>query len=109
MVTENLTAPAVLLLKWTEWGYGTANIYYSVTYSVENISGGIGELKRRLQNSSGGDQTILVANNIYYNPADPANTTNVTHASPVISLKVAARFGSASETRDYQIYRRPSF
>lgn len=109
VITDNLTAPTILILKWTDWGYGTDNVYYSATYSVDNVSGEIGQINRRLQNSNGGDQKILVASYIYYNPADPTNTTNVTYQTPTLNLKVATRFGSASEARNYQIYRRPNF
>ena len=109
VITDNLTPPTFLILKWTDWGYGTDNVYHSATYSIENLSGGIGQLKRRHQDSSGTDQQIVVANYIYYNPADPTNSTNVTHQSPTINLIVATRFGSASEVRQYQIYQRPNF
>ncbi len=108
VIADNLTAPAILVLKWTDWGYGTANIYYTATYSVDNIVAGIGQLKRRLQNSNGGDQNLLVASYVYYNPSDPTNSTNVTYQSPTINLKMATRSGSASEVRQYQIYRRPN-
>ncbi len=109
VIADNLTLPTFLVLKWTEWGYGEDNVYYVATYSIENISGGVGQLKRRLQDSIGTDQHTLVADYIYYNPADSTNTTSVTYQSPTINLRVAARFGSASEVRDYEIYRRPNF
>jgi len=109
VITENLTFPAILVLEWTEWGYDEDNIYYSATYSVDNLTDGIGTLSRRLQNSTGGDQSVRVASNIYYNPADPDNSTNVTYESPTINLKVATRSGTTGEIREYQIYRRPNF
>ncbi len=108
VITDNLTAPTILILKWTDWGYGTDNIYYSATYSVDNVTSGIGQLNRRLQDSNGGDQKIVVASYICYNPADPANSTNVTYQSPPMNLRVATRYGNASEVRNYEIYRRPN-
>ncbi|MDO8567956.1 MAG: prepilin-type N-terminal cleavage/methylation domain-containing protein [Dehalococcoidales bacterium] len=109
VITSNLTAPAILILKWTDWGYGTDNIYYSATYSIENLSGGIGQLKRELQSSNGIEQHLNLASNIYYDPADAANSTTVAHVGSVINLRVASRFGNASETRNYQIHPRPNF
>src|SRR4030042_6390207 len=73
VITDNLTPPAILVLKWTEWGYGEENVYHTATYSIENISEGVGQIKRRFQDSSGTDQQTLVASHIYYNPADPAH------------------------------------
>ncbi len=111
VITDNLTAPAFLVLKWTEWGYGDEedNIYYAATYSMENVAGGVGQLVRELQSSSGINQNLLVANHIYYNPADPGNSTNITYQSPVLNLRAVTHFGSANATRNYQIYRRPNF
>lgn len=107
--TTNLTSPAILILKWTEWGYGTDSVYHQATYSVDNITGNIGNLTRRYENSEGANQQILVANNIYYNPADPSNSTNITYQSPILNLRVATSFGAATEKKEYQIYRRPNF
>lgn len=109
VITDNLTAPVILILKWTDWGYGTDNVYYSASYSVDNITDGIGQLNRRLQNSDGLDQNMLVTGHVYYDPADPVSSTNVTYQDRTINLKVAARSGSAIEVRSYQIYRRPNF
>ncbi len=109
VITTNLAAPTIFIFKWTDWGYDTDNIYYSATYSVDNITSGIGQLNRRLQNSNGDDETTMVARYVYRNLADPANTTNVTYQSPIISLKVTTRFVSGNETRDYNIYQRPNF
>jgi len=102
-VTANLTPPTFLILTWTDRGYGTANIYHSVTYLIENISGGVGQLKRRHQDSSGTDQQTLIANYI-----DPT-TTSVTYQSPTMTLRVAARCGGTSEVRVYVVYPRPNY
>ena len=109
VTTTNLTAPAILILKWTEWGYGTDSVYHQVTYSVDNVSGNVGNLKRKYENSVGTNQQILVANYIYYNLADPGNSTNITYVSPILDVKVATRFGLAQERKEFQIYRRPNY
>lgn len=109
VITDNLTSPAILVLKWTEWGYGDTNIYHSATYSIENLSDNIGHLTRHYQSSSGTDQQTTIASNIYYNPSDPTNTTSISYLSPVINLKVSTKLGDTGETRNYQIYRRPNF
>ncbi len=107
--TDNLTFPAILLLRWTEWGYGVPNKYYSATYSVDNITDNVGQINRRYQGSDGTDQTITLARNIYYNEADPENSTNVSYQTQVLSLQLAARQGAHNEVRKYQIFRRPNF
>lgn len=109
VIADNLTPPAFLILKWTDWGYGTSNVYHTATYSIEDISGGVGRLKRRHQNSVGADEQIVVANYIYYNLADPTNSSGVTYQTPTINLKVVTQLGDHSEVREYQIYRRPNF
>lgn len=106
---DSLTFPDILMLNWTEWGYGENNIYHSATYSIQNLSGGIGQLVRRYQDSEGTDRYTVVANYIYYNPSDPDNTTAVTYAEPKISFKIASQCGNESAIRNYDIYRRPDF
>lgn len=109
ILTENLTPPAILVLKWTEWGYEQDNIYHTATYSIENVSDNIGQLKRRYQTSTGTDRQMVVAGNVYYNPADPDNSTAVTHQSPAVILKLATQAGTAGIYREYRILRRPNF
>ncbi len=107
--TENLTPPDFLVFRWTDWGYGDDSVYHSVTYSLENVSGGIGELRRTHQDSTGTDEQVLVANYIYYNPGDPGNTTEVTYESYVLTVKLVTMFGDVKETREYKVYTRPEF
>lgn len=109
VITDNLTSPVILILKWTDWGYGTGNVYWSVSYSVDNVTSGIGQLSRRLQSSGGVDQRLLVAGNVYYDPADPDNSTNILYQNHIINLQVATRTGGAVELRKYETYRRPNF
>lgn len=109
VITTDLTAPAIMVIKWTDWGYGEDNIYYSATYSVDDVTAGVGKLNRRLQSSDGLDQRTLVADNIYYDLSDPANSTNVTYQNQTIEFRVAAHSGSGVEVRNYEISQRPSF
>jgi len=109
VVTENLAPPVFLVFNWTEWGYGESNIYHYATYSVDNITDGVGQLKRRYQDSNGTDQQTLVGRYVYFNLSDPANTTSVTYENRTVSLKMVIRSGIASEVRDYLIHCRPDF
>jgi prepilin-type N-terminal cleavage/methylation domain-containing protein len=107
--TENLTPPDFLILDWTDWGYDEDSIYHSVTYSIEDVSGGIGKLKRTHQDSEGTNEQMLVAEYIYYNQSDPSNTSDVSYQNPLLTLKIASVLGDAQETREYKVYRRPNF
>ena len=109
LTVDNLTPADFLVLKWTDWSYDENSIYHSVVYSLEDISGGIGKLKRTHQDSVGTDEQVLVAEYVYYNPSDPDNTTEASYESGVLTLKLVAVFGDAEEAREYKIYRRPSF
>lgn len=109
IIADNLTQPTFLILKSTDWGYGTDNVYNTITYSIENVSDGVGQLKRRLQDSLGADQQIIVASYIYYDSTDPSNTTKVTYSSLAVNLTVATRHGNTSQTKEYIISRRPNF
>jgi len=109
VTTENLTPPDFLIIKWTDWGYDADSIYHSVTYSLADLSGGIGKLKRTHQDSAGTSEQMLVAEYIYYNPQDPNNTSKTSYQSPVLIVKVVAVFGEAKEIREYKIYPRPNF
>jgi hypothetical protein len=109
VLADDLTPPAFLIFKWTEWGYSDDNVYHSATYTIENLTNDVGQLIRRYQNSDGDDQQTLVASYIYYNPADPTNSTSVSYQNPRVSLKIATQFGGAREARNYEIYRRPNF
>jgi len=109
VITDNLTPPTILIVKWTDWGYGTNNTYWSATYSLDDLTDGIGKLNRRLQSSGGVDQTTLVAGNVYYDPADPDNSTSVAYQNHTIKFRVATHSGGDIEFRSYETYRRPNF
>ena len=107
--TDNLTPPAFLILKWTDWGYDSDSIYHSVVYSVENVFEGVGKLRRTHEDSEGTSEETLVAEHIYYNPGDPGNTTKASCDGCVLTAKIVAMFGDVEETREYKIYPRPEF
>ena len=110
IVTENLEYPNLVILSWTEQNYeGGDSIYHSATYFFENLSGGVGELKRRHWNSAGVDENTLIAKHLYYDPSDPANTSNASYQDPVLTVKLHALVSNASETREYQSIHRPTF
>jgi prepilin-type N-terminal cleavage/methylation domain-containing protein len=109
VITDNITSPTLLVLLWTDWGYDTNNVYWAVSYSVDNVTGGIGQLNRWFQSSTGIDQKTVVAENVYYDPADPDNSTGISYENRVIKLRVVTRSGDVIETRTYDTYRRPNF
>jgi prepilin-type N-terminal cleavage/methylation domain-containing protein len=106
--TENLTTPAFMVINWTEWDVEDT-VYHSVTYSIEDLSGNIGKIKRRHQDSGGTDEETLISQYIYYDGSDPDNTTSASFSSPVLTVRVTARCGDYQETREYLIYRRSDF
>ncbi len=107
--TENITPPELLTITWTDWGYDDDSIYHTVTYSIEDVSVGIGKLKRTHEDSNGGSQETTIAECIYYDPDDPDNTTQVTRENTVLILKVATSCASAEESREYTFYCRPNY
>ena len=100
-----------LTLTWTEWDYyGEETIYHTVTYFFEDLSDGIGTLKRTYWSSAGASEQTLIAEYIYYTPDVPENTdTEAVYTTPVLTLQVVASLGEATEIRKYTIWRRPEF
>jgi type II secretory pathway pseudopilin PulG len=109
ITTDNSTPEGILVLSWTDWGYGSDSIYHVVTYSIEDTFGEVGKLKRTHQDSDGNSDQATIAEHIYYNPSDVDNTTKVSYEDPVLSLKVATLFGQAEDAKEYEIYRLPNF
>ena len=108
-VADNLTLPYFLILNWTEWDYvGDDSVYHSVTYFFEDLSGGIGKLKRT-HSSGGTDEETLVAEHILYDPGDSDNTTSADYTNSVLTIQIAASFGEAKETKEYRVWHRPNF
>ncbi len=100
-----------LNLTWTEWGFGGGSIYHSVTYSLD-LSGGIGELERQhlIYDDEGveiGNTTTFVAEYIYY--TDDLENTMVAYTDLVLTARITALFGEATETKEYKIWPRPNF
>ncbi len=109
VITDNLSPPDFMLLSWTERDYVSDDIYHLVTYFFEDLSDGIGKLKRNYWSSAGASRETLVAEYISYDPDDPVNTSNVSYQKPVLTVKLTALFGDAIETREYRINRRQNF
>ena len=109
VATDNLTPPEFLVIAWTEWGYDEDSIYHVVTYSIEDVSGGIGKLKRVHQDSAGTYEEAIIANCIYSNESDPDNTTQVSYQDSVLTMKVKTKYGETQEVKDYEVYSRPNF
>ena len=109
IIDDDPETPEFLLFSWTQWGYDEESIYHAVTYSFEDVSEGIGKLKRNYWISTGVDRDTLVAEYISYDPDDPVNTSNVSYQKPVLSVKLTSLFKDARETREYSINRRQNF
>ena len=107
VTTDNLSGTNFLVLNWTEVDDSDNTTDHSATYYFEELSGGIGTLKRNHSSSAGLNKETLVAKHISYDPADPVNTSNVSYASPSLTLKLVAIFADVSETREYQVSCRP--
>ncbi len=110
VAVDNLEPPNFLVLTWAEEDYdGGDTIYHSVTYSFEDLSGGIGKLVRSYWSSAGTNKETMIAEYIYYDPADPANSSDATYQNPMLTVRLTALVADARETREYQISRRTNF
>lgn len=106
--TDNLTPPNFLVMNWTEWDEAGNPIYHSATYFFDGLTQGIGKLKRTHWSSAGASEQTLVANYIYYDPGDPAETSQASYQNPALTVQLTARLKENRETREYQIYHRPN-
>ncbi|MFC1966513.1 type II secretion system protein J [Chloroflexota bacterium] len=104
--TDNLTPPDFLALNWTEWDDDGDPIYHSATYAFEDLTDGIGELKRTYWSSAGANAETLVAQHIYFDPSDTDNTSTVSYQSMVLTVQLTAVFEDFVEIREYKIKRR---
>ena len=107
---DNQTPASFLVLTWTEWGYDEDSTYHSVTYSLQELSGGIGKLERQylIHDDEGaeiGNTTTLIAEYIYFDPGE-SDTTEATYTSPVLTVQITSSFGEAGEIREYEILLR---
>ncbi len=105
MAQSVATEPGFLTLSWTEDATGDP-IYHSVTYSFEDLTDGIGKLKRNHVSSAGADEETLVAQYIYYDPNDVDDTSKASYQSPVLTVQLTALFKETLETREYKIKHR---
>lgn len=110
IVADSLTAPTFLVLTWTEQDYGGGNsVYHSVTYSFQNLAGGVGQLSRNHWSSAGADDDTIVARYLRYDPGNPGLSSNVSYLDPVLSVTLRAAFGDVSQARTYVYSRRADF
>ncbi len=105
---DNLTPPDFLILNWTERDYVSDPIYHSVTYFFEELTDGIGKLKRSHWSSAGTNEQTLVAEYIYYDPNDPSGTSKANYQSPELTVQLCALFKETRENREYRINHRPN-
>ncbi len=106
--TDNLTLPLFLVMSWTVWDDTGDSTYHSANYTFEDLTDGVGKLKR-MYGGGGVNQTTLVAQYIYYDPDDVANTSNTSFESPLLTVKLTAVFEEFVESREYSIKRRLDF
>ena len=99
-----------LTINWTKYNYnGGDDEYHAIVYSLEDISGDrIGKLKRTHYVGIPSTEQAFIADHIYYNP-DESNTTSANYTSPVLTVQITAKTEDATETREYEITRRPTF
>ena len=109
VTADGLTSPDFLVLNWTERDYVDDPTYHSVTYFFEDLTDGVGKLKRSHWSSTGINEQTLVAEYIYYDPDDPDNTSKASYQSPVLNVQLTSLFEKARETREYKINLRPNF
>ena len=104
--TTDLTLPDFLILSWTEWDDAGDPISHSATYSFEELTDGIGKLKRSHLSSAGVNEQTLIAEYIYYDSNDIDDTSQASYESPVLTVQLTALFEKTLETREYRIKHR---
>ena len=106
--TDNLTLPDFLIVRWTTWDAAGDPIYHSVRYFFEDVTNGIGKLKRHHWSSAGANEQTLIAEYIYYDPSDIAHTSKASYQSPVLTIQLTALVEGTLEAREYKIEHRPN-
>jgi len=109
VTTDNLTLPDFLILSWTEWDAAGDPVYHSTRYFFEDLTDGIGKLKRSHWSSAGANEQTLIAKYIYYDPNDVDDTSKASYQNPVLTVQLTALFEEILETREYKIKHRPNF
>jgi len=107
VTVDNLEDQNFLILNWTDYEGGDPT-YHSVTYFFEDLSDGIGKLKRNHWSSAGANDQTLIAQYIYYDPSDLDNTTLAIYSRPVLTVRLCVLFGDASVAREYKVMCRPT-
>lgn len=108
VITDNLSAGEFLVFNWTEYDYGeTDDIYHSVTYYFSGLNQNIGDLKRRHWDSATGDTETLVARQIYYNPADPDDSSLAALQGDLLYIKLVGSYRDTREIREFYLTGRP--
>ena len=105
---DNLTSPDFLILNWTERDYADEPTYHTATYFFQDVTDGIGRLKRSHWSSAGANEQTLVAEYIYYDPDDPDDTSKADYQAPALTVQLTAVYDEAIETREYRISHRPN-
>jgi prepilin-type N-terminal cleavage/methylation domain-containing protein len=109
IAVDGLESPKFIALTWMEQDFGGGDpVYHSITYSIEDISDGIGQLMRNHWSSGGLNVDTLIAQYIYYDTGDPDNTSKATYTSPLLTVKLNARVLDAEHIGVYSISRRPN-
>jgi len=108
VTTDNLTLPDFLILSWTEWDAAGDPIYHSARYFFEDLTDGVGRLKRSHWSSAGANEQTLVAKYIYYDPDNVDDTSKASYQSPVLTVQLTTHFEETVETREYKIKHRPN-
>ncbi len=110
VTVDGLTYPAFIVMEWTIYGYdGEASIYHTVTYSFAGMSNGVGKLVRTHSSSAGENTQTLISDNIYYNPADPANSSKASYQNLKLAVKLTSQYGDSIKSREFEVLRRPNF
>ncbi len=106
---DDLVSPDFLALEWTVYSFDEdPSIYHTVTYSFVGLSQGVGKLQRYHWSSDGINETTVVAEHVYYDPADPTNTSKASYQDSQLTVKIASRFRDSSGSKEYIIVRRPN-
>jgi|SRR3989304_2840575 len=107
--TGNQSPPNFLVLNWISWNSSGDPIYHTATYFFEGLSDGVGTLKRRHWSSAGANEYAMIAQYIYYNPDDIANTSYSSYQNSVLTVTLTSRLGQKTESKEYKIAHRPNF
>ena len=109
VTADNLTSPDFLILNWTERDYADEPTYHTATYFFQDVTDGIGRLKRSHWSSAGANEETLVAEYIYYDPDDLDDTSKADYQAPALTVQLTAVYDEAMETREYRISCRSNF